>query len=300
MRLHLCELELRLGEWEAASELLDEWAQSSDRVMWPMYERCRALLAAGRGLPDEAEEWATKAIVAAEATGVRWDLLEALRARGIAALFTHEPERAAESLRTVWEHTEREGVEDPGTFPFAPELVEALVDLGELDQAAAVTKRLRELAERQKHPWGLATAKRCAGLLSEAAGDYEQLGLRFDSARTLLTLGRRERRRKKWAAARSALERAAAVFDEIGSTGWAEQTRSELARVGARKPRPSGELTPSEQRVVELAASGLSNKEIAQELVVTVNTVETHLSRAYSKLGIRSRSQLAGRLSDQV
>jgi DNA-binding NarL/FixJ family response regulator len=85
----------------------------------------------------------------------------------------------------------------------------------------------------------------------------------------------------------------------IGSAGWADQARSELGRIGARKPRASGELTPSEQRVVELAAKGLSNKEIAQELVVTLNTVETHLSRAYSKLGIRSRSQLAGVLSER-
>ena len=54
-----------------------------------------------------------------------------------------------------------------------------------------------------------------------------------------------------------------------------------------------GELTPTEQRVAELATEGLSNKEIAQALFVTVNTVEAHLSHAYAKLGIRSRAQLA-------
>ena len=82
-----------------------------------MYERCRALLAAGRGLPDEAERWAAEAIARAEAIGVRWDWLEALRARGIAALLAHEPARAAESLRAVWEHTQREGVDEPGRVP---------------------------------------------------------------------------------------------------------------------------------------------------------------------------------------
>ena len=55
----------------------------------------------------------------------------------------------------------------------------------------------------------------------------------------------------------------------------------------------SGELTPTEQRVVELAAGGLANKEIAEALFVSVHTVETHLSHAYSKLGVRSRSQLS-------
>jgi DNA-binding CsgD family transcriptional regulator len=312
-RLHLCELALRAGELESATRLLDEWAESSERelLVSPMYERCRALLAAGRGLPEEAVRWAADAIARAETTGVSWDRLEALRARGLAALLAHEPARAAESLGAAWEHTQREGVEEPGVFPVAPDLVEALVELGELDEAAAVAARLREQAEEQAHPWGLATAKRCEALvrlasqkdevaasdLEQAAAAYGELGLRFDRARTLLLLGRDQRRRKKWAAARRALEQAAALFDELGAPGWVEEARSELARVGARKPQPSGELTPTERRVAELAAEGLSNKEIARTLFVTVHTVEVHLSHAYAKLGVRSRSQLSSRLT---
>ena len=73
--------------------------------MPPMYERCRALLAAGRGLPGEAERLGGGRVERAEATGVRWDQLEALRAQGIGALLAHEPASAAESLRSVWEHT---------------------------------------------------------------------------------------------------------------------------------------------------------------------------------------------------
>ena len=85
-----------------------------------------------------------------------------------------------------------------------------------------------------------------------------------------------------------------AAFDELGSPGWAEQARSELARVGARRRKaPTGELTPTEQRVVELAAAGLANKEIARKLFVGVHTVEVHLTHAYAKLGVRSRTQLA-------
>src|SRR5207248_3253278 len=82
----------------------------------------------------------------AEATGFRWDWLESLRARGIAALLAHEPARAAETHATVWEHTTGEGVDDPGVFPVAPDLVEALVELGALDQATAVSSRLRTLS----------------------------------------------------------------------------------------------------------------------------------------------------------
>jgi DNA-binding CsgD family transcriptional regulator len=214
----------------------------------------------------------------------------------------------------VWEHTFREGVDDPGAFPVAPELVEALTELGSSDEALAVTARLRDLAAQQEHPWGHASAKRCAALVELAAGTYDeaaamlveaadaygQLGLRFDRARSLLSLGRAARRFRKWGAARRLLEEAAAGFDELGGSGWAEQARSELARVGARRPAPEGGLTATEQRVAGLAAAGLSNKEIAQALFVGVHTVEVHLSHAYAKLGIRSRAQLARRLSAPV
>ncbi len=315
-RLHLCELELRAGAWDAAARLLDEWAESSDRelLIRPMYQRCRALLAAGRGDAAEAERWATDAIARADAAGSRWDELEALRALGIARLLAHEPAQAADSLRAVWEHTARERVDEPGVFPVAPELVEALTQLGELDEAQAVTDRLRALADEQEHPWGHATAQRCAALvrlapdtydeeaaamLVAAAGEYERLGLRFDRARALFGLGRAQRRMRKWGAARDTLQAAATAFDDLGSPGWAEQARAELGRVGARRPSPTGELTATERRTAELAADGLSNKEIAQALYVTVHTVEVHLSRAYAKLGVRSRSQLVGRLDPQ-
>jgi DNA-binding CsgD family transcriptional regulator/DNA polymerase III delta prime subunit len=312
-RLHLCELELRAGEWEAAERLLAEWEESRDRelLVWPMYERCRALLAAGRGLPQEARRWSVEAVARADTTGVRWDRLEALRAGAVAELLARAPERAAEHLRAVWLHTEREGVDDPGAFPVAADLVEALVELDAHDEAARVTDRLRRLAEGQLHPWGRAAGLGCSGLLRvsvdaddggayelrRAADELEALGLRFDAARVLLGGGRALRRARKWGAARELLERAAAAFDRLESTGWAAEAHSELGRLGARRPRAAGELTPTERRVAELAAQGLRNKEIAQTLVVTVNTVEFHLRNAYAKLGIRSRAQLAARLA---
>jgi DNA-binding CsgD family transcriptional regulator len=309
-RLHLCELALRTGDWHTAQRLLDEWAETAESELFvePYHLRCRALLAAGRGLAEEAIRWSADAIGRAEAIDFQWDWLEGLRARGIAALLTGEPASAAGWLGTVWDHTTREGVDEPGVFPVAPELIEALVELGEIERARAVNSRLGMLAGQQEHPWGLATARRSGALIRlaappgddaaaaelEAAADaYGELGLRFDRARALLALGRAERRRKKWAAARRALDLAAAAFDEIGSPGWAARARAETDRIGARRPGRAGELTPTERRVAELAATGRSNKEIARALFVTINTVEGHLSRAYAKLGVRSRTQLA-------
>jgi DNA-binding CsgD family transcriptional regulator len=203
-------------------------------------------------------------------------------------------------------------VDEPGAFPVAPELVEALADLGKVEDARAVLLRLRELSERQRHPWGLASAQRCEAVVQLAVGPYDeraalalagaaegyaQLGLRFEHARSLLSLGRAQRRFKKWGPARASLHGAIAAFEDVGSSGWMERARSELDRVGARRPRASGELTVTEREVVELAASGRANKEIAQSLSLAVHTVEVHLSRAYAKLGVHSRSQLAGRIS---
>jgi DNA-binding CsgD family transcriptional regulator len=309
VRLHICELELRTGDWDAAASLLDEWAESSNRELTfrPQYQRCRSLLAAGRGTDGDAERWADDAVSRALETGSRWDELEARRARAMVALRTGAAERASDELRLVWEHTKREGVLEPGAFPVAPDLVEALVELDGLAEARAVTNRLAQLSRRQGHPWGLAGVERCRALLAPgldqaaarlraAARDYEGRGLRFDATRCMLSLGRIQRRAKQWRAARDSLADAAAAFDRLGSPGWAETARAEHDRVGGRRPAAGGELTPTEQQVVELAASGLANKQIATAMFVTVHTVEVHLAHAYAKLGIRSRTQLAARL----
>src|SRR5262249_23096907 len=206
------------------------------------------------------------------------------RARGVAAQLAHDQAQATTSLAEVWEYMRREGVDEPGAFPVAPDLVEALVELGRVQEAQDVAGRLRTLSEEQQHPWGLASTKRCDGLIAFASGsndeaatglagaaeDYGRLDLPFDRARSHLCLGRALRRLRKWGAARDNLEQAVAEFDQLGSPGWADEARSELARVGGRRKQTSDELTPTERRVAELAADGLANKEIARNLFVSV------------------------------
>ncbi len=80
-------------------------------------------------------------------------------------------------------------------------------------------------------------------------------------------------------------------FDELGAAGFAARARDELERLAGH--RTTAGLTPTEQRVATLAAEGLTNRQIASTLVVTVSTVEAHLTRIYAKLGVRSRAQLA-------
>jgi DNA-binding NarL/FixJ family response regulator len=87
-----------------------------------------------------------------------------------------------------------------------------------------------------------------------------------------------------------------------GATALVERARQELRRAGARPRRAARigpeALTPSEQRVARMAAGGMTNKEIAQALFVTLRTVEMHLSNSYGKLGIRARSGLGRALGE--
>ena len=118
----------------------------------------------------------------------------------------------------------------------------------------------------------------------------------FQHARTLLALGRTQRRAKQRGAARATLEDALARFERLGAPLWAEQTRAELARIGGRAPvarRADG----GRARIAALVAEGRTNREVAAALFLTEHSVETALTRIYRKLGVRSRAELARLLS---
>ena len=116
-------------------------------------------------------------------------------------------------------------------------------------------------------------------------------------ARTLLELGALQRRAKQKNAAKQSLERALEMYSAIGDPIWEERARDQLARVGLRRPVVTEGLTPAQQRVAELVATGMSNREIANTLYMSVRSVEAHLTKTYRELGVRSRAQLASKLT---
>ena len=126
---------------------------------------------------------------------------------------------------------------------------------------------------------------------------HRELSMPFERARTQVLLGQLQRRLRQKHAASATLRESLGVFEAIGARQWAERARGELARADVAH-LGADELTPSEQRVAELAASGMSNKEIAAKLFISPKTVETNLAKAYRKLEIHSRTQLANRLRD--
>ena len=121
--------------------------------------------------------------------------------------------------------------------------------------------------------------------------DPKAAGLPLEAGLTWLTKGRLLRRAKQRRAAGDALREAVAAFERLGAGTWLERVRAELDLVAFRRRAPD-ELTATERRVAELAAMGITNREIARAAFMSEKTVEAHVARLYRELGIRSRAEL--------
>jgi ATP/maltotriose-dependent transcriptional regulator MalT len=187
---------------------------------------------------------------------------------------------------------------------FVPDAVEAMIQLGRLDDAEPLIERLERNGERLDRAWMLAVGARGRSMLLAARGDLEgassageralaehrRLPMPFELARTQLLMGQLQRRQKQREAASATLRVAVATFEKLGAPLWAERARAELDRASGARTR--AELTASERRVAELAATGVTNRQMAAALFISPKTVEANLSRIYRKLNIRSRAEL--------
>jgi DNA-binding CsgD family transcriptional regulator len=193
---------------------------------------------------------------------------------------------------------------------FLPDAVEAQIRTGELAQAEALVDQFETFARRVDRTWVLATGGRCRAMLLATQGEldgatraaelamieHQRLPMPFERARTQLLLGQLQRRGRHKDTAATSLGEALRAFDELGATLWSQRARAELQRVNSGPSGPAS-LTPSEQRVAELAATGMTNREVASALFISPKTVEANLARAHRKLGIRSRAELDQRMA---
>jgi DNA-binding CsgD family transcriptional regulator len=310
-------LEWRAGNWEKgashAADLLALRAQFGHQGEQPITELPAAVIAAHQGRIEDARDRSERALALAEArairiaqSGHRWVL-------GFVELSRGNPATALGYLERAWEIRDSARLLEPGHRLELADTLEALIAVGELAEAERKLVPWEERARALDRSWALAITARCRALLLAARGDLTgaQAGFEhalaehartqdpFQHARTLLAFGVTQRRAKQRGAARTTLEQALATFERLGAALWAEKTRSELARIGGRTSSRD-ELTEAERRIAALVAEGRTNREVAATLFVTEHTVEGALTRAYRKLGVRSRAELAHRLGHET
>ena len=204
------------------------------------------------------------------------------------------------------------GLAEPAMFRFHADQIEAEIELGRLDRAERLLEQFEERNRVFPRPWIAATSARCRALLAAARSDiaaavghvdralaeHQRLDMPLERVRTLIAGARVLRRANQRKRAHDLAMEAATIADGMGARPWASRARAEAERLGLE--RGDGDrLTPSERRMAELAATGATNREIAERLLVSPKTVEATLARTYAKLGIRSRAQLHARLAEE-
>jgi DNA-binding NarL/FixJ family response regulator len=230
---------------------------------------------------------------------------------GVVAFAVSDFEEADRQLSLADEIDEALHVREPATERWQADHAEAVIALGDLDRAEQLIARLEQRAERIPRPWIATVAARSRGLLLSARGDLDgaleaieraldeqtTLDMPLERGRTLLALGQLLRRRKERREARTRLQQAQAIFEEVGAVHWAERARSELARIPVR--RAPSDLSATEETIASLATTGLTNRAIAERIYISPKTVESNLARIYRKLGIHSRAELGRAMAER-
>ena len=310
---HFSELECWAGNWDAAEEYALEGCRIADescqQTMKPATLYSLALVRAHRGTIVQARELAGQALALCEQTGNVPITSLALSVLGFVALSLDEYQAVHSHLGQLAAATAATGLGEPSVVKFLPDEIEALAALGEVDRARSFTRQLEAQGTSLGRPWALATGARCRAHLAAIDGDlqealaaceqaisqHERLTMPFELGRTLLIKGTIERRARRKSAARDSLVRALTIFEHLGAPLWAGKARRELSKIAVRSPVDG--LTETEHRVADLVTQGRTNREVASAMFVTENTVQTHVRHIFQKLGVRSRTELAARLS---
>jgi DNA-binding CsgD family transcriptional regulator len=301
----LAEAELFHGRHQDAVVSADEAlriARDTGQRQWiSQVSAVHALLAALKG--DEArcrslvEESLGQAGIGSDAAGQPWTLWAL-------ALLDLGHGRAEAALARLIELNEGQYGHQVCAIRSIPDLVEAAVRLGAPERATVAYTKFEAWVTRVEQPWAEALLLRCKALLApDTAAEEHYLaalslnGRPFEHARTVLLYGEWLRRARRKADARIQLRLALEVLERLDAAPWVARTRAELEATGEISPqaveRLATRLTPQELQICRLAGRGLSNKDIAAQLFLSPRTVGYHLYKAYPKLGIVSRGELA-------
>ena len=315
---HLSEANLRMGRWAAAHASAAEAVQVATELGftgdaglgWALI--CLGWVEAGLGREQDCRKHVAAALDAFYPPGTTVAAY-AQSVLGFLALGLGRSTEAVERLLQVAQWCDRERAIEPCFQAFATlDLIEAYVHSGARAEAEAALATFEALPARTRRTWALATAARCRGILvggdfdehfEEALRLHDRTPTPFDRARTELCYGERLRRARRRAEARERLHSALETFERLNAEPWANRARGELRATGEtprRRDRSGSEqLTLQELQVALKVAVGATNREVATALFLSPKTIEAHLSRVYSKLGLRSRTELAHRFAHE-
>ena len=305
--IELARDDLETGHWDEAEQLVEEAIQVCEahgyQALTGRAGSCRAWSRLGGAMTTRAEELADELIRWTAPRGMRGRSMVRLQIRGLAALGRGDFEEAYQQMSRI---------SPPGLL--APHVPHALYVLMDLVEAAVRTGRDAEAAAHvaaMQEANIAALSSRLAlvvgGSAAMAAPDDSALELfqatlalpgierwQFDLARVRLAYGERLRRSRAMTESRVQLNAALATFERLGARPWVDRATAELRASGQTKPRAGDyvldRLTPQELEIVTLAASGLTNKQIAERLFLSHRTVGGHLHRAFPKLGVSTRA----------
>ena len=306
--------EIHLGRWSAAASDAEEARRLADETAQPIWLAgalsAQAMLFGLRGDAERSDAHSAEAERLALALGVKVVLSVNQLARGVAAIGAGKAETAFEHLARLYDPA------DPAYHHLQSgwalgSLAEAAVRSGRAGEARAVLAAWEPTAARTPSPWLHLSMRHARALLAEGdeAESLFEVALAadlsrwpFERARVQLAFGEWLRRRRRVAESRAPLRAAHDVFDALRAEPWAERGRQELRAAGesihARGSSEVDELTPQELRIAQMAAQGLSNREIGQRLYLSHRTVSSHLYRIFPKLGIGSRFELRSALAE--
>lgn len=311
----LCMDAFLTGRWNTANDLGDEGLRLCEefecRSMAPFFQGQMAMLAAARGETSSAEQTADAISGWGTAHGALLAAVEAERVRALCRLGEGDFESAYRHAAAISPPGQLSS-HTPNAMWVVMDLVEAAVRTNRQSQAEAHVRAVQEAGIAAVSP-RLALLAGASAALAATADDeavtlFEQaLALQgiqqwpFEAARVTLVYGERLRKARAYAEARTPLSEALRVFEELGARPWAERARRELKATGWGVRRRSGpasvQLTPQEAQIAQLAASGLTNKQIAERLYLSPRTVGGHLSKVFPKLAITSRAALRDALT---
>jgi DNA-binding CsgD family transcriptional regulator len=302
-------IELHGGRWELAADYADRARDVAVQygLELPQHHLPIAWIAVHRGRLDVARAHSEHALaLAQEQLGLHPPYH--LAVLGLVALWSGDAPAAAVWLGAADGKAADLGWGEPSNRPWSADYVEALLELGRVDDAVRILDLWEADATRLGRRSVLAHVTRCRGvvaaargavdeaaaLLEQAVARHEEVDDPFGRARAMLALGVVRRRTRQKRAAREAIDAALAGFEQLGAATWVERARRELGSIGGRT-REAG-LTAAERRVAALVAEGRTNREVAAALFLGERTVASHLTHIYAKLDVRSRTELARRL----